>query len=201
MKNEKLKAMQNIAGFAAIIAAIVFSITACWREPESEPGPIYPSAYNSIVEMKTMLSSRSANTVSTPYTVKLNVADLGGANGIPTIKEVLHGNPNKYISLIMSGSTFTAIDSEQFKDCVTLTNVDIGTSVTSIGAKAFDGCIHLTTVRIDKGDPSPTTIGDNAFPEGPDGTGGNSLKTAYNTGKNGRYTRPDSSGTTWTKQP
>jgi hypothetical protein len=42
-------------------------------------------------------------------------------------------------------------------------------------------------------------FGKDAFPEGSDGSGGNTLKTAYSTGKAGTYTRP-TNGFTWTKQ-
>jgi len=185
MKNRIL-----LFGFAAIIAAVVFSIAACKNEPE--PGPIYPDAITSVKDFGTWLGSQSGNN-STPYEVNLN--NLTN-NDIPGIKNVLQSNSTKYVSLNIGGSPLiTSIGNEAFKGCVTLTKIVIGTSVTSIGEKAFDGCTHLTTVTFEQ---DSTSIGENAFPQG-NGTGGDKLKTAYSTGKLGTYTRA-SSGDEWTKQ-
>jgi len=74
-------------------------------------------------------------------------------------------------------------------------------SVTSIGEAAFSRCTSLTSVTFVAGSNiASANFGNNAFPEG--GSyyeyGGNTLKTAYSTGKAGTYTRA-SGGSTWTK--
>jgi len=96
-----------LSGIAALIAVVVLSIAACKHETDM-PGPVKPEAFNSIVEFKTWLASASPNTISKPCEVRLNVPNLGGS-GEPTVKEVLTANPNKYVNLIVSGSTFTSI--------------------------------------------------------------------------------------------
>jgi hypothetical protein len=70
----------------------------------------------------------------------------------------------------------------------------------SIDIWAFHSCSRLTSVTFATGSNiSPTNFGDNAFPQGIGGSGGNSLQTAYNTGRAGTYTR-ETDGTVWTKQ-
>jgi len=106
-----------------------------------------------------------------------------------------------------------------FYCCSNLTSVTIGNSVSSIAEEAFYGCSGLTSVTI----PGSVTsiwnyafvftrltsvtfatgsnianFGVNAFPQGSTGSGGDSLKIAYSTGKAGTYTRPADG--TWTKQ-
>jgi len=97
-------------------------------------------------------------------------------------------------------SSVTSIGNSAFYCCNSLTSITIPSSVTSIEKFAFAACGNLTSVTFATGSNIPdANFGDEAFPEGY-GTGGNALKTAYNTGKAGTYTRP-ADGTTWTKQP
>jgi hypothetical protein len=61
-------------------------------------------------------------------------------------------------------------------------------------------CTGLTSVTFATGSNiADGSFGSNASPEGSNGGGGNTLKTAYSTGKAGTYTRP-ANGSTWTKQ-
>jgi len=123
-------------------------------------------------------------------------------------------------------NTVTTIGNRAFSSCISLTSVTIPNSVTTIGVEAFAYCNELTSVTISN---SVTTIGNlafgycyqltsvtfaaesniananfgnNAFPEGSGGDGGNNLKTAYLAAspKAGTYTRSYDSST-WTKQP
>jgi hypothetical protein len=93
-----------------------------------------------------------------------------------------------------------SIEFGAFFDCTSLTSVTIGSGVTSIGEQAFYGCTSLVSVTFATGSNIPNAnFGDIAFPEGSQGNGGNTLKTAYSTGKAGTYTRA-ANGSTWSKQ-
>ena len=104
-----------------------------------------------------------------------------------------------------TGNTFTipgsvtSIEGFAFSNCNSLTSVTIPDSVTSIGTSAFSYCRRLTSVTFVTGSNiTDANFGTNAFPEGNSGYGGNTLKTAYSTGKAGTYTRT-AGGDTWTK--
>ena len=57
-------------------------------------------------------------------------------------------------------NTVTSIGSDAFRDCKTLTNLEIPNSVTSIGMNAFSGCSGLTSIEIPA---SVESIGYSAF--------------------------------------
>jgi len=123
--------------------------------------PIPQIPFTSIAALGTWLTSQPANNASTPYTVKLNVSDLGGSTAIAgSVGYVL--NTNKYVSLDLSGSTFTSIpyddvnDRGAFETCTYLTSVTIGSSVTNIGDYAFVACTSLTTINVVAGNSAYT---------------------------------------------
>ncbi|WP_461255519.1 leucine-rich repeat protein [Treponema sp. R80B11-R83G3] len=89
----------------------------------------------------------------------------------------------------------TTIGEEAFSGCTDLTSVTIPDSVTTIGEEAFYNCTSLTSVTFGRND---TTIGAWAFPG--DTSGSEALKTAYNIGKDGTYTRSSTSSNDWAKQ-
>ena len=60
----------------------------------------------------------------------------------------------------VSGYLVSGIESAAFRDCRSLTSINIPSSVTSIGEGAFDGCRALTSINIPS---SVTSIGDYAF--------------------------------------
>jgi len=102
-------------------------------------------------------------------------------------------------------SSFTIPDSviriqdSAFYGCASLTNVTIPDSVTVIGQSAFARCKSLTGVTFATGSNiTDANFGRDAFTEGSDAYG-NTLKTAYATGKAGTYTRA-SGGKEWTRQ-
>ena len=140
------------------------------------------TTFTTVSAMSTWLGSQAANSPVTPYIVKLNVSSLSGAGA------ALRSNPNKYVFLDLSGSTFTTIPGDAFgsnssnlvstslvgvtiPNSVTsignnafrgtsLTSVTIPNSVTSLGSSVFENCKSLTSATIGSG---VTTIGNYAF--------------------------------------
>jgi len=97
-------------------------------------------------------------------------------------------------------NSVTSIGYSAFQYCTSLTSITIPASVTSIEAYAFEYSTSLTSVTFATGSNiTNENFGKDAFPEGRAGEGGNTLKTAYATGKAGTYTRA-AGGNTWTKQ-
>jgi hypothetical protein len=89
---------------------------------------------------------------------------------------------------------------QAFSFCSSLTSVTIPASATTIGGEAFNSCASLTSVTFAAGSNiTNVNFGTNAFPEGSNGDGGNTLKSAYSAGKAGTYTRA-ANGDTWTKK-
>jgi hypothetical protein len=138
----------------------------CKHDPSHTDGtrPIPQLTYTApnITELGTWLTSQPANTVETPFTVKLNV------NDISNIKTTLNAAPDKYVYLDLSGSAIITIPENAFYDtstspaarCTTLVGIIIPDSVTSVGSRAFYYCTSLASVTIPD---SVTSIGQSAF--------------------------------------
>jgi len=108
--------------------------------------------FTSIADMAAWLSNQPANSATSPYTVKLNVSDLGGSSSTSgSAGKALIDNSNKYVSLDLSGSTFSSIGQGAFNSCASLTSVTIPNSVTGIEYFAFIWCTSLTGVTIGSG--------------------------------------------------
>ncbi|MDR0486798.1 MAG: leucine-rich repeat domain-containing protein, partial [Treponema sp.] len=117
--------------------------------------------YTSVANMGTWLSIQPANTAAAPYAVALKVDDLGGDSSTAgSVGYVLNANDTKYVSLDLSGSTFTSFGRWAFYDCSSLASVTIPNSVTYIEMDAFYGCASLASVIIPG---SVTGIGMYAF--------------------------------------
>jgi len=175
--------------------------------------------FTSIDGLRTYLQGRPDNTASSPYVVALNVNDLS----LNWLGNVLRDNNTKYVSLDLSGSTLTILVADRglagctsltsitipdsvttigygtFALCTSLTSITIPNSVTSIGGSAFYGCSGLTSVKFERVGTSFSVTSNNfSFITQDNST---SLQTAYTAGGIGTYTRPNTTSTTWTKQP
>jgi len=121
-------------------------------------------------------------------------------NSVTSIGERVFYDCTSLASVTIPDSV-TSIEGDAFMGCTSLTSVTIPNSVTSIGLQAFRSCTSLTSVIFATGSNIPdANFGTDVFPEGIHGSGGDTLKTAYSTGKAGTYTRRKN-GETWTKQP
>jgi len=97
-------------------------------------------------------------------------------------------------------SSVTSIGLYTFSN-TNLESVTIPSSVTSIGNSAFTSCKNLTNVSFDTGSSiTSANFGSEVFPEGVNGYGGDTLRTAYLAAspKSGTYTRT-ANGNIWTK--
>jgi len=108
--------------------------------------------------------------------------------------------PSTLKTVVIRGGIIRA---NMFNGCANITSVTIS-GVSVIGNSAFVSCTSLTSVTFEEGNIISLNFPDNAFPEGSDGAGGNSLKTAYlrttaPVGGAGTYTRANG-GDTWAKQ-
>jgi len=109
--------------------------------------------FTTVNNLSSWLGSQTANSSTTPYTVKLNVSTLGqndsSVNG--TLGKVLINNSTKYVSLDLSSGSFTSIPASAFNGCTSLTGITISDKVTSIGNAAFAKCTNLTAITVDAG--------------------------------------------------
>ncbi|MDR0474263.1 MAG: leucine-rich repeat domain-containing protein [Treponema sp.] len=108
----------------------------------------------SAAELGTVLAVLSANTVTTPYVIIVNV---GNTNGIGN---ELRANPDKFVKIDMSKSAFTAIETADFRECNSIVGIALPDCVTSIGDYAFWGSRNLTGIIIPD---SVTKIGFSSF--------------------------------------
>jgi len=188
---KKIFKVLAIIAFAAIIG---FSMVSCSDDDSGGTGSSTPT-FTFIADFKTWLDARPDNTEDTPYNVKLNVSYLGGSSSTDgSVGKALIDNNTKYVSLDLSGSSFTSIGSD-FANCTSLTHITIPASTTyfsrgtNVNTWPFYGT-KLTSIRFERANLS---IGDCLLP------GIDRLITAYRAGGIGTYTRSDRSSITWTK--
>ena len=80
----------------------------------------------SAAEFATVMAELPTNTADTPYTILLNVNDLGGQSGtIGSIGATLRltANANKFVNLVLSGSNLSSIQESAFSNCSNLTSI------------------------------------------------------------------------------
>jgi hypothetical protein len=97
--------------------------------------------FTSVAAFETWLNAQSANTANTAYNVALNLSSLDGLN------TVLNNTYFVYVSLNLSGSTFTSIGKSTFSGCP-LTSITIPNCITSIESDAFYQCRSLTAINV-----------------------------------------------------
>ncbi|MDR3020351.1 MAG: leucine-rich repeat domain-containing protein [Treponema sp.] len=116
------------------------------------------------------------------------------------VKEIRNTTFNGCVSLesveFAVGSQLESIGEAAFWNCESLKSITIPEGVTIIGQSAFGGCTSLTSVTLGS---NITAFGDNVFPEGESGSGGNSMQSAYQLGGAGTYIR-EPNGTEWKRQ-
>jgi len=136
-------------------------------------------------------------------TVTANNPNYASEGGIlyNKAKDILIAYPSASGSIAIPVSV-ALIEAYAFSRCTGLTSITIPASVGYISNYAFEYCINLTSITFTEGSNKSKRFGMLVSPEGRDGTGGDTLRTAYNndTTKSGTYTRT-ANGTTWTKQP
>jgi len=122
---------------------------------------ITTATFTDIADLEAYLSGLSDNTAAAAYAVKLNVSSLGGnANTDGSVGAVLKADNTKYISLDLSGSTFTEIEYSAFFGCTSLVGIILPNSVTSIEDSVFNLCTGLVSVTLPN---NLTSIGITAF--------------------------------------
>jgi hypothetical protein len=120
-------------------------------------------------------------------------------NGVTTIGRGAFGGCASLTGINIPNGV-TSIGNNAFAACTSLASITIPNSVTTIDNYAFTSCTSLISVTFATGSNiTDTNFGVNAFPQGSNGSGGNTLKNAYNTEKAGTYTRQEG-GDTWTKE-
>jgi len=113
--------------------------------------------FNDIDSFTEWLAKQGENNEGIPYKVKLNVSTLGipeGSDILTAVGEALSQNRDAFVSLDLSGSTFSHIVDNAFSSCRTLTSITISESVISIGALAFNFCINLTAINVNSNNKS-----------------------------------------------
>jgi len=120
-------------------------------------------------------------------------------NGVSDIHDSAFVKCRELASVTLPDSLIN-IENNAFDFCSILSSVTIPAGVTTLEDEVFDRCSNLTTVVFAEGS-NIASFGNNAFPQGNGGDGGDALKTAYNGASPhaGTYTRPDL-GSVWAKQ-
>jgi uncharacterized protein YjdB len=128
------------------------------------------------------LARQPSNTAASPYVIPLRVS---GASEISLISAALRSAPSKYVSINLSDSAVTSIESAAFQNCASLAGITIPANVTSIASDAFRGagllsvtipgtvgsvsvdafrdCTSLTRLNISFISGAVTSIGNSAF--------------------------------------
>jgi len=146
------------------------------------------NVFTSVEDMKTWLAAQPANTIGTPYTVKLNVAEL---QQLMMQGDYVNGNwIGNYVIIDLSGSTFTSFNYWSSTFIVGLTLPASLTKTCRAGDFELMNISRLTfqsTITAENFLLDANMWGD--------------LKTKYLAGGQGTYTTTPPWGQVWTKQP
>jgi len=194
-----MKNLTKLIGVAALVMAAGFTMAACDNGTSGNPASGAPPT--PILAYEPIGNPISAYRVSKGTVTEDDVVIDATYGGLPVTEigslsdSVVNGAFSKTrIDKINIPDSVTTIGACAFNRCVLLEEITIPSSVTTIGNRAFSGCAMLTSVTI----PADVSIGNFAFPEGSNGSGSNSLRTAYLAAGPGTYTR-EPNGSTWTK--
>jgi len=169
----------------------------------SQDGILYNKAKTNFIH----IPRRTSGSVTIPAGVKsiaewafagCGITSITIPTGVTSIGDGVFFDCNDLADITIPASV-TSIGGSAFNGCSDLTSIIIPANVTSIGSWVFNLCTGLTSVTFGGSTITSTDFGYNAFPEGINGEGGDTLKTAYLVGGAGTYTR-DANGSTWTKQ-
>jgi len=135
---------------------------------------------------------------TTAFASCVNLTNITIPNSVKTIGIQAFSDCDK-LAVINIGTGVETIDEGAFAHCVSLSSITIPASVKTLGEAVFWGSRNLTSITFAAGSDI-TSFGDFVSPEGSNGNGGDSLRTAYNAAnpKAGTYTRT-ANGTNWGK--
>jgi hypothetical protein len=122
---------------------------------KSSTDPTAP--FGNVVDLIQWLDSAEVNQPGNAYPLVLENIN---AEDFAILNSALFSKPNIFVSLDLSSTDVSKIDSNAFKDCTGLTNIILPDTVTSIEENAFSGCSNLTSLTIPN---SVTSIGKSAF--------------------------------------
>jgi hypothetical protein len=162
----------NAKRLPRFILMVAIAFAACSREE----GAV---AFTGVAEFRAWLDAQRKNTASAPYAVELNVGDISA------LRDALRSNSGKYVSLDLSGSTFTQIGNRAFGFCPSLTSITIPATVTKIDDNAFYPCANLASIHAAEANLTYTSIDGILYSK--DKTG----LVLYPAGKKGAFTIPD----------
>jgi len=148
-----MKKILKLTGIIALVLVIGFLMAACddlsKDGQDGGGGGSYDSGFTDIEAFDKWLSAQSNNTPNTAYNVKLKVAGFAyGWNG-RSIGAILKDNPNKYVSLDLSGST-GMMGIGLFSGCTSLTGIIYPDNAEDIQGGTFEGCTNLASITISK---------------------------------------------------
>ena len=101
--------------------------------------------FTSATEFADVMASLETNTADTPYTIRLNVDNIGSSLNSGSIGNIIRSN-QKFVNLDLSGSNLTSIRQDAFAYSVELTGITIPASVETIGDSAFAEATELSSV-------------------------------------------------------
>jgi len=163
---------------------------------------IHAYAFNNQVNLTSISIPNSVTTIGDgAFQYCSGLTSVNIPNSVISLGDYAFNGCSKLTSVSI-GSGVKSIGDGAFFNCDVLTSVTIPDSVTSIGNEAFYGCRGLNSVTFETGsDIANADFGKDAFPEGSNGDGGDTLKNAYLAAspKAGTYERA-TNGNTWTKQ-